>query len=464
MRVLLVNPPTGEQRVARDMMGGVGFNGGRGMLLPPIDLATIAAALEAEGHRAAIHDADAAEPPGDPQGVFAAAAEADAVVANVSLPSLASDIRFLRELRRRAGGRIVAKTGITYGPILESILRASKADFAIVGEVETTAGAVLAGAETAGTARLGDGGALVFGEPRREEELDRLPLPARHLLPNAVYTYSLLGPGTTTMQTSRGCVFPCATYCPYPLVQGRRFRARSPQHVLAEIHDVVNRHGIHRILFRDAAFTLDMGRAREICEAIVAHRLEIAWWCETRANCLDADLLAAMARAGCRGINLGVETGDPALLAAEAKAGVSLEQLARVHADCRRLGVRLHFLLMVGLPGETRASLYRTYRLLRELTPDSIGITFITPYPGTPLFAEAKARGWITTEDWSRYGSDQPVMHTDRLSIAELKEARAMLGQAFDCLRGPASWRRRVRARLLERRFRRWAGRGRAMP
>jgi radical SAM superfamily enzyme YgiQ (UPF0313 family) len=462
MKVLLVNPPTGEKRVVRDMMGGVGFNGGRGILLPPMDLATLAAALEAGGHRAAVYDADAADPPGDVRAPLSAAEEADAVIASVSLPSLATDIEFIRRLRARTRGRLVAKTGITYAPILSDLLNSSGADFAIVGEVEDAVGAVLSGAETGGTAGL-RGGALAFGEPRRIEDLDRLPLPARHLLANAKYAYSLLGPGTTTMQTSRGCVFPCAYYCPYPLVQGRRFRARSPRHVLSEIRDVVRRHGIRRILFRDAAFTLDMARAREICEAIVAERLEVEWWCETRANCLDAGLLAAMRRAGCRGINLGVETGDPELLAAEAKAGVTLTQLKRVHADCRRLGIRLHFLLMVGLPGETRASVYQTYRLLRELTPDSIGITYITPYPGTPLFAEARRRGWIVSDEWSRYGSDQPVMHTDRLSIDELKQARALLCQAFDCGRFP-TWRNRLKAPLLERRFRNWAEEGRPAP
>jgi radical SAM superfamily enzyme YgiQ (UPF0313 family) len=460
--VLLINPPTGEKRVVRDMMGGVGFNGGRGVLLPPMDLATLAAALESEGHLAAIYDADAADSPGDPKLSLSEAEGADAIIASVSLPSLPADISFISQLRTRTRGRIVAKTGITYEPILRDILNKSGADFAIVGEVEDAVGAVLAGAETGGTAKL-HGGELVLGEKRLIEDLDRLPLPARHLLENAKYNYSLLGPGTTTMQTSRGCVFPCAYYCPYPLVQGRRFRARSPRHVLSEIRDIVRRHGIRRILFRDAAFTLDMARALEICEAITAERLEVEWWCETRANCLDAGLLAAMRRAGCRGINLGVETGDPEVLAAEAKAGVSLAQLKRVHADCRRLGIRLHFLLMVGLPGETRTSIYQTYRLLRELKPDSIGITYITPYPGTALFAEARQRGWIVSEEWSLYGSDQPVMHTDRLSIDELKQARALLCQAFDCGRFP-TWRNRVKAPLLERRFRNWAEAGRRAP
>jgi radical SAM superfamily enzyme YgiQ (UPF0313 family) len=455
VRILLVNPPTGEKLVIRDMMGGVGFNGGRGVLLPPIDLALLAASLEAHGAAVGIYDANVAVADPDPVRRYIEPYRADIIIANVSLPSLDSDIRFLQQLREKHRGPLIAKTGVTYEPILYDLLRDTSVDFAIVGECETSIHEVLAGRETAATVAIDDG-CLVFGEKKLLADLDALPVPARHLLENKKYTYSLLGAETTTMQTSRGCVFPCAYYCPYPLVQGRKYRARSPRHVVEEIHEIVHTHMIRRILFRDAVFTLDMDRTREICESILQRRLGFEWWCETRINCLDPTLLKLMEQAGCKGINIGVETGDPQVLASEAKAGVSLDQIRNTYAECRRLGIKLHFLLMVGLPSETPASVYQTYCLLRELKPDSIGITYITPYPGTPLFFEAKKRGWIATEDWSRYGSEQPVMRTDNLSTAQLVEARNLLCQGFHYTQTP-TWKNRLLGRRLEHRFQKWA-------
>ena len=228
---------------------------------------------------------------------------------------------------------------------------------------------------------------------------------------------------------------------------------------MKEILQIVNRHKIQRILFRDAVFSLNADRTFEICELICQHRTTVEWWCETRINCLSQNLLRAMKKAGCRGINVGVETGDPKVLASQAKAGVTLDHLRTVRAMCNQLGIRLHFLLMVGLPGETRKSIYQTYTLIREMKPDSIGVTYITPYPGTPLFFEAREKGWILTEDWSCYGSDQPVMKTDHLDIQDLIEARDMVCQGFEYVRIP-NFKSKLMGSLLDRRFQKWSSQG----
>jgi radical SAM superfamily enzyme YgiQ (UPF0313 family) len=455
VKVLLVNPPTGKKSVVRDMMGGVGFNGGRGVVLPPIDLATMAATLESNGVRVGIYDANVVEPVLDPVQQYVQPQAADTVIVNISLPSLASDILFLKELKAKHAGQLIAKTGITFEPILQEVLRQTSVDFCIVGECETSIHEILSGCESAGTVRM-DGGRIAWGEKKLIPDLDTLPLPARHLLENDKYGYSLLGPRSTSMQTSRGCVFPCAYYCPYPLVQGRTYRARTPRHVMEEIHQIVYRHKIQRILFRDAVFSLNADRTLEICERIRQDQIPVEWWCETRINCLSQELLCAMKKAGCRGINIGVETGDPQVLASQAKVGVTLDNLRTVRAICGQLGIRLHFLLMVGLPGETRKSIYQTYTLIREMKPESIGVTYITPYPGTPLFFEAREKGWIMTEDWSCYGSDQPVMRTDHLDVQDLIDARGMVCQGFEYVR-TRTLKSRWMGALLNRRFQKWA-------
>jgi radical SAM superfamily enzyme YgiQ (UPF0313 family) len=457
MKILLVNSPSAEHPVVRDMAGGLGFDGGSAVVLPPLDLAYMAAALIGKGHHAEIIDADAAGCTREEAHRLIRAKEADAVIATVSLPVLYSDCAFLKEIGAYFKGKIIAKTGIAYPPILKEILEKSSAGLCIYGECELDIDKVISGEEKRGTAFI-DGGVFRMEANLLVEDLDALPLPARSLLDNTRYRYVLLGDNTTVMQTSRGCPFPCAYYCAYPLVQGRKWRRRSPEHVLREIEDIVHNHKISRILFRDATFTMDKERTLAICDLIIAGKIKIQWWCETRVDCLDEELMRKMRAAGCEGINIGVESGDTEVMETQAKIGMTLNKLKFIREKGRVLGLKLHFLLMVGLPKETKESIYRTYRLVAELKPESIGVTILTPYPGTPFYFEVKEKGWIETENWSEFGGHMPVMHTDTLSSGDLYYAQKMLNRIFFCLSG-SGYLSRLKAKILGLRLKMWASR-----
>jgi radical SAM superfamily enzyme YgiQ (UPF0313 family) len=454
MKVLLVNTPSAEHPVVRDMAGGLGFDGGNSVVLPPLDLAYMAAVLLAKGHQAEIIDGGIAGCTREETHRIIRASEADAVIAVVSLPVLYSDCDFIKEISLYFKGKVIAKTGIAYPEILKEILEKSSASFCIYGECELEIVRVILGEEKRGTACLRNG---VFGmEPNLlVEDLDSLPLPARGLLDNSKYKYVLLGNNVTTMQTSRGCPFPCAYYCAYPLVQGKKWRRRSPGNVIAEIEDIVNKYNITRILFRDATFTMDKERAHEICDLIISRSINISWWCETRVDCLDEGLLRKMKAAGCAGINIGVESGDTEVMETQAKIGMTLDKLKFVRETAGQLGLKLHFLLMVGLPKETKKSIYLTYKLIEELRPETIGITILTPYPGTPFYFEAEKKGLIETENWSDFGGHKPVIHTAGLTAEDLTYAREILDRIFYGLRLPGVCSR-VKTCLLVLRLKLW--------
>lgn len=454
MNVLLVNSPA-ERPVVRDMAGGLGFDGGSAAVLPPLDLAYMAAVLLGKGHKAEIIDAGAPVLTREKTHSLICAKGADAVIATVSLPSLYGDCAFLKEMGAYFKGKIIAKTGIAYPPILKEILEKSSAALCIYGECELEIDKVISGDEKRGTAFM-DGGVFRMEANLLVDDLDALPLPARSLLDNTRYRYVLLGDNTTTMQTSRGCPFPCAYYCAYPLVQGKKWRHRSPEHVLKEIEDIVHNHKISRIFFRDATFTMDKDRTHAICDLIIAGKPGIEWWCETRVDCLDESLMRKMKAAGCVGINIGVESGDPEVMETQAKIGMTFGRLKAIREAARALGLRLHFLLMVGLPQETRRSIYETYKLITELKPETIGVTIVTPYPGTPFYHEAKSNGFIETENWADFGGHNPVMHTAGLTASDLSFARRNLNSVFYYLQrpGPAS---RFKAGVLILRLKLWA-------
>ncbi|MBI5465414.1 radical SAM protein [Candidatus Gottesmanbacteria bacterium] len=426
MKIILLNTPLIKTKITRDMAGGLGFDATSETLLPPLDLAILAATIRHEGHQVKIIDPEAGGLGSREVVTQIIDWNPEVVVASISLPSIKNDTQFLKKLKKFFKGEIIGKTAITFKPILRQILKTSGVNFCLVGEVDLEILKILTGQSKKGTAYFA-GKRLVVDLQSLVDNLDLLPLPARDLLKNSAYHYPLLGGNCTTMQTSRGCPFPCAYYCPYPLVQGRVWRAMSPARVYKELADIVQKHKIDKILFRDATFTLNKERTIKICQDIIKNKLKFSWWCETRINCLDRELLRIMKAAGCRGINIGVETGDPQLIEIEGKPGVSLRQLENIKKAADRIGIKLHFLLLIGLPGETRKSLYLTFKMIKRLRPYSLGATVVTPYPGTPLFENAKRKGWIETQDWKKYSGDLPTMHTDNLSSWEMKLAQKLI-------------------------------------
>lgn len=442
MHIALINSPSLARRpVSRSMAGGLGFDGGEHLLLPPLDLATMASSLRHAGESVELIDADPLRL--DETGVCRRLEGRtwDVLLATVALPTLEADAAFLVELRRRhPEAKVFGKTLIRDHRTLETLLGQSAADLVIHGEADLSIVDLVAGRTRKGCAWLeqGDGPNSVilrFEEGEPVSDLNRLPFPARDLLPNRQYVYPLLGSPVATLQTSRGCPYPCGYYCPYPLVEGVKWRSQSPERIAAEIKEIVEHNGITKLYFRDATFTLNQERIGRLCDLIVEAGWTLEWMCETRVDCLSDGLMEKMRAAGCAGLLIGVETGDEAVMHhREGKKGLTVPRLAHVRDKARGLGIRLHFLLIVGLPKETRESIVATYDLIQRYQPDTIGVTIITPYPGTPLYEEALQQGWIDSVRWGDYGGHQVPMHTPQLSREDLITGKQFLEEGFAIL------------------------------
>ncbi|MGH7233251.1 MAG: glycosyltransferase [Nitrospiraceae bacterium] len=441
MRIVLINSPSLAHRpVSRSMAGGLGFDGSEYLLLPPLDLAIMASTLRQAGESVELIDADPLRL--DARAVFARLGEHawDVLIATVSLPTLNQDAAFIAELRRRhPQAKVVGKTLVRDRQVLKTFLETSGADLVIHGEVDLSIADLVHGRSRSGTAwlEIQESGVPIVrfdaGEP--VGDLNRLPFPARDLLPNSRYVYPLLGSPVATLQTSRGCPYPCGYYCPYPLVEGVKWRSQSPERIAAELKEVVEQLGINKIYFRDATFTLNQERIVRLCDLIIAAGWQLEWMCETRVDCLGDRVLEKMRAAGCVGILIGVESGDERVMHhRDGKKGLTVPKLAHLRARTRQLGIRLHFLLIIGLPLETRQSIVGTYDLIQRYHPDTIGVTIITPYPGTPLYDEGLREGWIDSLQWQDYGGHQVVMHTPNLSREDLVQGKRFVEDGFAIL------------------------------
>ncbi|MEZ6016969.1 MAG: radical SAM protein [Planctomycetota bacterium] len=427
MKVVLVNPPSPpEFRVSRGLMGGFGMAVNPALLYPPIELAHVAAYLEQDGFQVAIIDGDALRAD-EHQTLARIVGEAPKfVLVDSSSTSLDRDLA-LAHAARKATGAVVGMLGsqVTYAP--REVFGAEGVDLVVRGEPEATArelaqrirdGAPLIG--VAGISRAdGAGGVIDEAEREKIEDLDALPIPARHLLDNAAYHFPGVKGAVTTVKSSRGCPLNCS-FCGYTLAQGLRFRFRSPEHVLAELRDLYFTHGLRHVVFRDPIFTTRKDRVAAICDGILAAGMtELEWQCETAVKVLDRPLLQKMAEAGCRHISLGVESGNPEIQKKHCGNKLKdLDQAAEVFKACRDVGIETRAFCMIGFPEETPEMADETIALALRLDPDQVQFCAVTAYPGTPLYQMLRG----TREfDYATMTGFQALEGNEHMSAAEIE-------------------------------------------
>lgn len=265
------------------------------------------------------------------------------------------------------------------------------------------------------------------------EDLDALPLPARDLTRLSLYHSVLSGKRPiTTIMSSRGCPYQCV-FCDRPHL-GKRFRPRSARNVVAEMENC-RAAGIREAVFYDDTFTVQPGRVREIAELILERRLRLAWDIRARVNDLEPEDYPLLKKAGLARIHFGVESGDPQILRSLRK-GISLDQARRAFRAARSADLETLAYFMVGLPGETPATLQRTLEAARELAPDYVHFSVFIPFPGTPIYEQALSRGVLDRDVWADFARDprpdfSPPLWEEKLDEGEIFSALARLYRAF---------------------------------
>jgi len=246
------------------------------------------------------------------------------------------------------------------------------------------------------------------------EDLDSLPMPARHLL--CLSRYQALGYPVSII-TSRGCPNRCI-FCQGRRMVGSRVRLRSCRSVVDEMESLVGM-GFTRINIADDLFTSRKQRVLEVCDLMRRRGLSLAWTAFSRVNTVDGEMLRAMRAAGCDCISFGIESGNAEMLQ-RIRKGITLEQARRAVALCKEAGILAHASFMVGLPGETPETLEQTDRFAKSLGI-LYGYHFLAPFPGTTVREEIEDFDLqILTSDWSLYDANRPVVRTSRLSPEQM--------------------------------------------
>jgi radical SAM superfamily enzyme YgiQ (UPF0313 family) len=308
-------------------------------------------------------------------------------------------------------------------------------DIAVCGEGEVTIGKIVEGdrfEEIRGIAYRNDGGKIRKTLPIESlSDLDTLPFPAYHLLPNFPSGYKpypprgAFGGVWASVVRSRGCPFNCI-YCCRDASFGHVYRCNSHGYVISLLKYLNTKFGVNDITFYDDVFTLNRGVTMKLLRDMRPQNLgfSLNWDCETRVDLVDPELILAMKKAGCKIIAYGIEHG---LWINEIKGGrATVKQAERAIRWTHEAGIQTIGYFMIGLPRERPETILKTIEFAKKLDVTWAQFSVMVPIPGSELYRQAVEKGPGIDEEWDKLvyenlgKMDFPLLATRELSKDDL--------------------------------------------
>ena len=223
-------------------------------------------------------------------------------------------------------------------------------------------------------------------------DLDDLPIPMHELLPLQSYKMPLIKGPFTFIVTSRGCPAGC-TYCIKHVSYQYSTRLRSPKLIMEELW-YLKKLGINNIHMYSDLFTVSRDQVIELCKLMIEEKINIHWTSNSRVDFVDEEMLTLMGKAGCRLISWGIESGNEQILK-HAKKGAYPDKAERALRWAKKAGIMNWGYFIIGLPGETEATIRETINFAKKLPLDIALFHVAAPYPGTPFFFEVVENNWF---------------------------------------------------------------------
>jgi len=257
-------------------------------------------------------------------------------------------------------------------------------------------------------------------------DLDSLPFIDRKLTKWELYGEKLFKrtPHTYTM-AGRDCWWAKCRFCSWTTLFPQ-FRSRSPQNVLDEIGMLIKKYNIREIF--DDTGTFPAGKwLEEFCTGMVERGFneKLLFSINYRVDVLDRKIAQMMKKAGFRLMKVGIESANETTLE-RLKKGTSVSQMRKACKAAKEAGLEVHLTIMIGYPWETKKQALKTLNLAKEFMhsglADLLQSTVVVPYPGTPLYEEAKQNDWLIYPEgeWENYDMTKPVLKTPDMTPEEV--------------------------------------------
>jgi anaerobic magnesium-protoporphyrin IX monomethyl ester cyclase len=413
MKVYMLNPPYLPHfgRGARWQDSGRG-----GTLYYPIWLSYATAVVEQE-HETRLVDAPAWNWNKEDVVKDVKKFKPDLIVMDSSFPSLDNDISVAESLKEHRDCSIVL-VGPPASQFPEKILNNGGVDIVARWEYDFTimeiADTISRGKSTENVEGISykENGMIKHNPDRpftSSEDLDKIPFVSKiykkHLNVKDYFLGQSLYPEVQIF-TGRGCPNQC-TFCAWPqTLMGRKYRVRSIENVAIEFEWIQNNlPEVKEIFIEDDTFTINQKRIREFSEEIKRKDLDITWACNARAT-LDHETMKEMKKANCRLLIVGYESGSEEILK-NIRKGITLGQIKQFAKGARKAGLLVHGDFIIGLPEETKGTIEKTKKLIREVRPDILQVSVASPFPGTEFYNWCRENGYLLTDDPNEYLDEQ---------------------------------------------------------
>ncbi len=423
--VLLVEPPPKSEMGNLRTLGSMGTCK-TDFAWPPLDLMIISGLLRKHGVSSKIYDANTHRASFDQLKDVIKDASPRCVVFTTSTPTIYHDVKVAEVAKNVSSDIMTAAVGTHITACPEQTLRDSAhLDIAVYSESEFPVLELMKNdcrpQDVNGIAYKGENGNIHRNHPHPIcENLNEFGFPAHDELPLQMYRDPMMkrSPMTITYGT-RGCVNACI-YCSSPFYT--RFRKRTVGHLMEELRHLVDI-GVKEVRFFDCGITNDQQWCTRLLDCMISEKLDLTWFCNSRADKITEDLVDKMKRAGCHSISIGAESANLEILKT-IKKNVTPEIVERAvkMVQAARMQVLVYF--MLGLPGENKDTMKETIEFAMKIKPDIITLGIATPHPGTEFYDILKSNGYLTTDDWSMYDPARfPVYNYPDLTGQEIHDA-----------------------------------------
>lgn len=416
---------------------------------PPIGLASLAAVAEKQGHEVQIIDGEIEDLSTKQMIEKINHFSPDIVGITAMTPFYSASVSLAKQLKQQ-DKLLPIVIGGTHITILREEAFIDCFDYAFIGEAEKSWELFLNKYEKGHD--VSQVGGLIYRNKNKKiiytgaaepvGNINDLPMPSRHLLNNDNYiTTTPYGEKKfTTIMTMRGCPFKCI-FCAAATL-GKDHRQRNPENVIHEIRTCKEKYNLKHFHFIDETFTINRKHTIEICDRLIRDNMNITWGCETRANLFDEELVEKMVESGLVKVAFGLESVDENVRRIMKKK-VPLKSYIDANRIANKYEIETMNSCIIGLPGETKDTIRKTLRFLREAKDINLAnVAIAVPYPGTELYEMAKNGEYglkLVTEDFSefkRYNS--AVMQVGDLSPQDLIDIQ---NEAFASIFIFAPWR-----------------------
>jgi len=405
-RFLLLDPPSGSSFCRRASLREK--DDARNAPFPSIDLILLSGAVREAGFEPVFFDAQLNRMTWEDVHAKCQELGIAGVVALTSSSHVDEELRDLGDLRSRLGGipcYVVGSIIVLREPMRLSRLLADhpRLDGVILNTAENNLTEVLRSPETAEPFNIAlqrPTRSLMPEVKVRYGEGLRLPRPEHAIFKDKRYCFpqSKRGP-VTCAQWAFGCPFTCEFCIDNQLY--RKMLYREVDDVIEELVEI-DRQGFREVYFKDLTFALHKKLAIEFLTKLAAKRLRLRFLCTTRIDVATPDVLELLKRAGCYGIEFGVEHANEATRRRVDKK-ISDERIREVFADCRRLGIETTAFIMLAFEDDTEADVRATIDFARSLRANYVSFNVVNALPGTAYEERAEREGFLS-ECSSDYG------------------------------------------------------------